>query len=210
MSKFNSAHNNYKGSFSRNANKKWNIKYDTSRSGKIYSELYELIACRVSKSTGNGQILIIGESKQSVIENVIYPMIRMFSTDLVSIISEDKGTVNILDKLVRILSIDEVSEGSTMLNDLEYVYGDGICDWSEHSFNILSNSLNNSNGIFDGVCFSLINKPWLIEFIDTEPDLYAESCTIYDSSVLNKANPATRGNLSFTDNEYYRYIMGDW
>ena len=82
----------------RCATHRWNIKQGATRSGKTFLDYY-LIPKRIMNCKGNGLIVLLGNTRNTLDRNILEPMRSIWGDELVGKISSD-NTVMLFSKKV--------------------------------------------------------------------------------------------------------------
>ena len=190
------------------ANKRWNIKYGATRSGKTYLDYY-MIPKRIREREGlDGLILIIGNTKQTLTRNVIEPM-RQIWGDEVSGISYD-GVCTIFGQKVWCMGADSVNAVDRLRGaSLKYCYGDEIVTWDQGVFEMLKSRLDHPYSVFDGTCNPEGSDHWLKAFLDSGADIFAQQYTLDDNPYLDE-NVKAAIKQEYSGIFYERYVLGRW
>lgn len=166
--------------FWNGATKRWNIKTGATRSGKTYLDYY-MIPRRIRACTGNGLILLLGNTKGTLERNILAPMRSIWGDGLVGPIRFD-NTVDLFGKRCYALGADKVSQVAKIQGaGFEYVYGDEITTWHKDVFQMLKSRLDKPNSCFDGTCNPAGPNHWLKEFLDSNADIYQQAYVIDDN-----------------------------
>ena len=196
--------------FLDNANRRWNVKYGATRSGKTYLD-YFVIPKRVRSVTGKqGLIVILGNTKGTLQRNVIEPLQDIWGTELVSDIKSD-NTAFLFGEKAYCLGADNIKHVNKIRGaSFKYCYGDEVATWNEEVFQMLKSRLDKSYSKFDGTCNPEGPSHWFKKFLDGNADIYQQKYTLYDNPFLDKEvlqNLETeyRGTVFFD-----RYVLGDW
>ena len=196
--------------FLDNANRRWNVKYGATRSGKTYLDYY-VIPKRIRNVTGKqGLIVILGNTKGTLQRNVIEPLQNIWGTELVSDIKSD-NTAFLFGEKSYCLGADNIKHVNKIRGaSFKYCYGDEVATWNEEVFQMLKSRLDKPYSKFDGTCNPEGPSHWFKKFLDGNADIYQQKYTLYDNPFLDKEvlqNLETeyRGTVFFD-----RYILGDW
>ena len=179
--------------FLDNANRRWNIKYGATRSGKTYLDYY-VIPKRIRNGIGNpGLTVILGNTKGTLqrikADNTAY----LFGEKCYCLGADNKKHINKI-------------RGPSF----KYCYGDEIATWDEGVFQMLKSRLDKPYSKFDGTCNPEGPSHWFKKFLDSDADIYQQKYTLYDNpflakEVLQALETEYRGTVFFD-----RYILGDW
>ena len=196
--------------FLDNANRRWNIKYGATRSGKTYLDYY-VIPKRIRNVVGQqGLIVILGNTKGTLQRNIIEPLQNIWGTELVSDIKSD-NTALLFGEKAYCLGADNIKHVNKIRGaSFKYCYGDEVATWNEEVFQMLKSRLDKPYSKFDGTCNQEGPSHWFKKFLDGNADIYQQKYTLYDNPFLDKEvlqNLETeyRGTVFFD-----RYILGDW
>lgn len=192
-----------------NATHRWNIKQGATRSGKTFLDYY-LIPKRIMNCSGNGLILLLGNTRGTLNRNILEPMRNIWGKELVGKISTD-NTVMMFGKKVHTLGADKISQVQKLQGaGIEYCYGDEITTWCEEVFSMLKSRLDKPNSLFDGTCNPDSPNHWFKKFLDSDADIFLQHYTI-DDNPFN--SPVFVENLKkeYLGTVYYdRFILGKW
>ena len=196
--------------FLDNANRRWNVKYGATRSGKTYLDYY-VIPKRIRNSIGKpGLTVILGNTKGTLQRNIIEPLQDIWGTELVSDIKSD-NTAFLFGEKAYCLGADNIKHVNKIRGaSFKYCYGDEVATWNEEVFQMLKSRLDKSYSKFDGTCNPEGPSHWFKKFLDGNADIYQQKYTLYDNPFLDKEvlqNLETeyRGTVFFD-----RYVLGDW
>lgn len=195
----------------RNATHRWNIKTGATRSGKTYLDYAVVIPKRVLDCTGNGLIVMLGNTQGSVNRNVLEPMRGIWGARRVGNIRASDNTVAMFGKRVYVLGADKVSSVSKIQGQgMEYCYGDEVTTWHEDVFQMLKSRLDKPNSVFDGTCNPAGPKHWFKGFLDSDADIYQQAFTIDDNPFL-PPKFVTELKKEYAGTVFYdRFILGRW
>lgn len=196
--------------FLNNANRRWNIKYGATRSGKTYLDYY-VIPKRIRNVAGQqGLIVILGNTKGTLQRNVIEPLQNIWGTELVSDIKSD-NTAFLFGEKAYCLGADNIKHVNKIRGaSFKYCYGDEVATWKEEVFQMLKSRLDKPYSKFDGTCNPEGPSHWFKKFLDSDADIYQQKYTLYDNpflakEVLQALETEYRGTVFFD-----RYILGEW
>ena len=196
--------------FLDNADRRWNVKYGATRSGKTYLDYY-VIPKRIRNVTGKqGLIVILGNTKGTLQRNVIEPLQDIWGMELVSDIKSD-NTALLFGEKAYCLGADNIKHVNKIRGaSFKYCYGDEVATWNEEVFQMLKSRLDKSYSKFDGTCNPEGPSHWFKKFLDGNADIYQQKYTLYDNPFLDKEvlrNLETeyKGTVFFD-----RFILGDW
>lgn len=196
--------------FLDNANRRWNVKYGATRSGKTYLDYY-VIPKRIRNVKGkSGLIVILGNTKGTLQRNVIEPLQNIWGTQLVSDIKSD-NTAFLFGEKCYCLGADNKKHINKIRGpSFKYCYGDEVATWDEGVFQMLKSRLDKSYSKFDGTCNPEGPSHWFKKFLDSDADIFQQRYTLYDNpflakEVLQSLETEYKGTVFFD-----RYILGDW
>ena len=196
--------------FLDNANRRWNIKYGATRSGKTYLDYY-VIPKRIRNVSGQqGLIAILGNTKGTLQRNVIEPLQNIWGTELVSDIKAD-NTALLFGEKCYCLGADNVKHINRIRGpSFKYCYGDEVATWNEGVFQMLKSRLDKPYSKFDGTCNPEGPSHWFKKFLDSDADIFQQKYTLYDNpflakEVLQALETEYKGTVFFD-----RYILGEW
>lgn len=196
--------------FLDNANRRWNVKYGATRSGKTYLDYY-VIPKRIRNITGKqGLVVILGNTKGTLQRNVIEPLQNIWGTELVSDIKSD-NTAFLFGEKAYCLGADNIKHVNKIRGaSFKYCYGDEVATWNEEVFQMLKSRLDKPYSKFDGTCNPEGPSHWFKKFLDGNADIYQQKYTLYDNpflakEVLQNLETEYRGTVFFD-----RYVLGEW
>ena len=196
--------------FLDNADRRWNVKYGATRSGKTYLDYY-VIPKRIRNVTNEqGLIVILGNTKGTLQRNVIEPLQDIWGTELVSDIKSDNTAFLFGEKCYCLGADNKKHINKIRGSSFKYCYGDEVATWDEGVFQMLKSRLDKSYSKFDGTCNPEGPSHWFKKFLDGDADIYQQKYTLYDNpflakEVLQNLETEYRGTVFFD-----RYILGDW
>lgn len=196
--------------FLDNANRRWNVKYGATRSGKTHLDYY-VIPKRIRKvSNEQGLNVILGNTKGTLQRNIIEPLQTIWGTELVSDIKSD-NTALLFGEKCYCLGADNIKHVNKIRGaSFKYCYGDEVATWNPEVFQMLKSRLDKPYSKFDGTCNPEGPSHWFKKFLDSGADIYQQKYTLYDNpflakEVLENLEMEYRGTVFFD-----RYILGDW
>lgn len=171
---------------------------------------YYLIPKRIRACTGNGLIVLIGNTKGTLTRNILDPMRNIWGEELVGNAGSD-GCVKLFGKKCYIIGADRCSQSSKLQGaGIEYCYGDEITTWNEQVFTMLKSRLDKPNSIFDGTCNPDNPGHWFKKFLDSDADIFCQHYTI-DDNPFNSPGFVENLKKEYQGTIYYdRYILGNW
>lgn len=196
--------------FLDNANRRWNIKYGATRSGKTYLDYY-VIPKRIRNGIGKpGLTVILGNTKGTLQRNVIEPLQDIWGTELVSDIKSDNTAFLFGEKCYCLGADNKKHINKIRGSSFKYCYGDEVATWDEGVFQMLKSRLDKPYSKFDGTCNPEGPSHWFKKFLDGDADIYQQKYTLYDNpflakEVLQNLETEYKGTVFFD-----RYILGDW
>ena len=191
------------------ANHRWNIKQGATRSGKTFLDYY-LIPKRIISTTGNGLIVLLGNTRGTLNRNILEPMRNIWGNELVGSVSSD-NTLMMFNRKVHVLGADKVSQVQKLQGaGIEYCYGDEITTWNEDVFSMLKSRLDKPNSMFDGTCNPDSPNHWFKKFLDSDADIYLQHYII-DDNPFNSPEFVRNLKKEYANTVYYdRFILGKW
>lgn len=198
--------------YMRNATHRWNVKCGATGSGKSFLDFY-FIAKRIGECTGQGLIVLIGNTRSTLNRNILEPMRAIYNDDKheeIGNIRQD-GTCMMFGKKVFCFGADKVNsvqkiQGAT----IEYAYGDEVTTWAKEVFEMLKSRLRCPNSKFDGTCNPDSPNHWFKQFLDSDADIYQQHYTIDDNPFL-PIEFVENLKMEYAGSVYYkRFILGLW
>mgnify|MGYP005772205459 FL=1 len=196
--------------FLDNANRRWNIKYGATRSGKTHLDYYVIPKRIRSVANKQGLIAILGNTKGTLQRNIIEPLQSIWGSELVSDIKAD-NTALLFGEKCYCLGADTTKHINRIRGpSFKYCYGDEVATWNEGVFQMLKSRLDKPYSKFDGTCNPEGPSHWFKKFLDSDADIFQQKYTLYDNpflakEVLQSLETEYRGTVFFD-----RYILGDW
>ena len=189
---------------------RWNIKTGATRSGKTFLDIAYVIPKRIMMCRGEGLIVLLGNTKGTLERNVLSPMRRIWSAELVGKIGSD-NTAMLFGKEVYCLGAEKITQVSKLQGaGFEYCYGDEITTWHLDVFEMLKSRLSCDHSHFDGTCNPAGPTHWLKAFLDSDADVYKQAYTIDDNPFLSAAF-MVQLKKEYAGTVYYnRFILGQW
>ena len=149
----------------REASRRWNIKTGATGSVKTFLDFY-LLPKRIRSCTGQGLIMLIGNTRGTLNRNILDPLRGIYGEDLVGEIRSD-NTAELFGKKCYCMGADKVNQVARIQGaTIEYCYGDEITTWSQEVFEMLKSRLRTPRSCFDGTCNPADPEHWLKKFID--------------------------------------------
>lgn len=172
---------------------------------------FYLIPRRIRAVKGlDGLYVILGNSQMTIQRNIIEPLQKIYTTDLVSDIKSNNIAYMFGEK-VYCIGADKKSQTEKLQgSSIKYCYGDEVVTWSQEVFRMLQSRLDKSYSRFDGTCNPEGPEHWFKQFIDSDADIFYQQYTLYDNPFLT---PEFIHNLEleYRNSVYFdRYIMGMW
>lgn len=196
--------------FLDNANRRWNIKYGATRSGKTFLDYYVIPKRIRNVASEQGLNVILGNTKGTLQRNVIEPLQKIWGTELVSDIKSD-NTAFLFGEKCYCLGADNIKHVNKIRGaSFRYCYGDEVATWNQEVFEMLKSRLDKPYSKFDGTCNPEGPSHWLKKFLDSNADIYQQQYTLYhnpflDKKVLHDLETEYQGTVFFD-----RYILGEW
>ena len=196
--------------FLDNANRRWNVKYGATRSGKTYLDYYVIPKRIRNVIDQQGLTVILGNTKGTLQRNIIEPLQKIWGTELVSDIKSD-NTAFLFGEKTYCLGADNIKHVNKIRGaSFKYCYGDEVATWNPEVFEMLKSRLDKPYSKFDGTCNPEGPSHWFKKFLDGNADIYQQKYTLYDNpflakEVLQNLETEYKGTIFFD-----RYILGDW
>ena len=189
---------------------RWNIKTGATGSGKSWLDYTLMLPYRIRSCTGEGLIVMIGNTRGTLARNILDPMRAIYGPDMVGIIKSD-NTADLFGKKVYCLGADKVNQVARIQGaTIEYCYGDEITTWSQEVFEMLKSRLRTERSCFDGTCNPADPEHWMKKFLESDADIFLQEYTIYDNPYLPKGF-VDELCKEYAGTVYYdRYILGKW
>lgn len=196
--------------FFQNATHRWNFKTGATRSGKTHMDYY-VIPKRIRNCTGNGLIVLIGNTQGTLERNIFEPMRSMFGDTLVGKVRGSSNTIRLFGRKCFAFGADKKTAVDRLRGSgIEYCYGDEVATWNEEVFNMLKSRLDKPNSTFDGTCNPEGPTHWLKKFLDSDADIYQQAYQIYDNPFLARSFVENL-EREYAGTVYFdRYILGRW
>lgn len=190
------------------ADRRWNILYGATRSGKTHVSYY--LALKHIFEHYDDNILFVGKTINTIDRNVFDVMRRLFPNRIGDLI--DKKKINIFGKWCYVVGAnDERAITKIQGMGIGYAYCDELTTFPENFFAMLKSRLDAPNACCDATCNPESPSHFVKAFIDNkELDIYSEHFAIYDNDFLE---PEFIRNL---ENEYRgtiyfdKWILGNW
>lgn len=196
--------------FLNNANRRWNIKYGATRSGKTHLDFYVIPKRIRNVANEKGLNVILGNTKGTLQRNIIEPLQDIWGTELVSDIKSD-NTAFLFGEKCYCLGADNIKHVNKIRGaSFKYCYGDEVATWNKEVFEMLKSRLDKSYSKFDGTCNPEGPSHWFKKFLNGNADIYQQKYTLYDNpflakEVLHNLETEYQGTVFFD-----RYILGEW
>lgn len=196
--------------FWANATHRWNVKTGATRSGKTYMDYYVIPRRLLAVRGKEGLAVILGNTRETIRRNIIYPMQAIYGTSRVSNIRSD-NSASLFGERVFCLGADNIAHVDKLRGaSIKYCYGDEVTTWNADVFEMLKSRLDKPYSCFDGTCNPDSPYHWFKRFLDSDADIYQQAYTIDDNPYLD---PVFVANLKkeYAGTVYYqRYILGRW
>ena len=194
----------------KNANKRWNMLYGATRSGKTQGSFY-LIPLRIQEHW-NGNILFVGKTVNTLERNVFDPMREIYGQEHVGKLIDKKEIIIFGKKCYVVGANDERSEQKIRGMSVSYCYCDEITTYPETFFQMLKSRLDKPGAKCDATCNPESPSHFIKQHIDKTEEqwIYAEHFTIYDNPFLDSnfvkaLESEYRGTIYFE-----KWILGNW
>ncbi len=194
----------------KNAHARWNIKTGATGAGKTYVDLIYTIPKRIRMNAGrSGLIVLMGNTRGTLMRNIIRPMQDIYGAALVGDIRQD-NTVILFGEKCYCLGADSARHVNRVRGaTFKYLYGDEAATWNYDVFQIVKSRLRESYSCADLTCNPDSPFHWFKKFIDSDADIYKQSYTI-DDGALSK-NIIDNLKREYAGTVYYdRFILGKW
>lgn len=190
------------------ANRRWNILYGATRSGKTHVSYY--LALKHVFEHYDDNILFAGKTLNTLDRNVFDVMRNLFPHRVSPII--DKRKIIIFGKTCYVVGAnDERAITKIQGVGLGYAYLDELTTFPENFFEMLKSRLDAPNACCDATCNPESPSHFVKTFIDNpNVDCYSEHFTIYDNDFLPQdfvraLENEYRGTIYFD-----KWILGKW
>ena len=196
--------------FFREANSRWNVKTGATRSGKTYMDLY-LIPKRIRAVAGlPGDVVLLGNTKETLRANIIQPMQDIWGDKLVTDIGSDNYAY-LFGERVRCIGASKITANNRLRgSSIKYCYGDEVVTWHPEPFTMLKSRLDRSYSKCDLTCNPEGKLHWFKQFLDSDADIYCQKYTI-DDNPFNDPTFVQELKKEYAGTVYYdRYILGEW
>lgn len=193
----------------KNAHHRWNVKTGATRSGKTFLDYY-VIPYRIRKCTGKGDIVILGNTRQTANRNVIEPLRKIWGSYFVGNLKQD-GSIMLFGKKCYVFgACIKAYKVQLQGMSVEYAYGDEISTWHVEVFEMLKSRMDKEGACFDGTCNPDNPSHWFKAFLDSDADIYQQSYNIDDNPYNNPVFVADL-KKEYRGTVYYdRFILGLW
>ena len=196
--------------FFREAKTRWNVKTGATRSGKTYMDLY-LIPKRIRAVKGlPGDVVLIGNTKETLQANIIQPLQEIWGSNVVSDIGSN-NYCNMFGEKVRCIGASKITANDKLRGSaIKYCYGDEVVTWHPEPFTMLKSRLDKPYSKCDLTCNPEGKLHWFKQFLESKAKIYCQKYTIDDNPFLD---PEIVENLKqeYAGTVYYdRYIKGEW
>lgn len=195
----------------QHCSRRWCIKIGAVRSGKTFLDYAAVVPKRVIACRGEGQILLMGVTQQTVNRNLLEPMRDTWGIDLVSQIRHD-NSISIFGRKAYVLGADKKTAVDKIRGmTLEYAYVDEAVGINKEVFDMLKSRLSTAHAHCDCTANPADPGHWFKKFLDT-PDLdaYIQHYTIEDNPHLTKEYVENLKKEYAGTVFYNRYILGQW
>ena len=191
------------------ANRRWNILYGATRSGKTHVSYFTALK-HIREHYDDG-VLFAGKTLNTLDRNVFDPMRQIFGNEYIGDIIKNRE-INIFGKRCYCVGAnDERAITKIQGTGLGYAYLDELTTYPENFFQMLKSRLDKPGACCDATCNPESPSHFVKSFIDTPGlDVYAEHFTIYDNPYLPKdfveaLENEYRGTIYFD-----KWILGNW
>lgn len=192
--------------------KRWNISVGAVRSGKTHLDYFR-IPRRIMNADSAGTVALIGCTEGTLERNILAPMRRMYTEELVGRI-KDGGAVRLFGRDCYALGASRSGAADKLQgSSLAYCYGDEITTWDEAVFRMVMSRLDRKTSLFDGSCNPSYPTHWFKRFLDKESecgDIRISTFTLDDNTFL-PAEFVAALKREYAGSVYYdRFILGRW
>lgn len=197
----------------RNANRRWNILYGATRSGKTVVS-YSTSLKHIKEHYGDN-ILFAGKTLNTLDRNVFEEMRKKFGDRHIGKIVDKKEITIFGKKCYCVGANDDRAITKIQGLGLGYAYLDEVTTYPENFFNMLKSRLDAPNACCDATCNPEAPSHFIKQFIDKvskekPEDMYAEHFTIYDNPFLDP-NFVTSLESEYKGTIYFdKWILGKW
>lgn len=193
----------------KKADKRWNILYGATRSGKTHVSYF--LALKHIREHWNDNILFAGKTINTLDRNVFDVMRSLFGEKHIGKIV-DKKSITIFGKKCYVVGAnDERAITKIQGVGLGYAYLDELTTFPENFFQMLKSRLDTQGACCDATCNPESPSHFVKQFIDKpDVDCYAEHFTLYDNPYLpadfvSALEAEYRGTIYFD-----KWILGNW
>lgn len=195
----------------RNADKRWNILYGATRSGK--TKVSFSLALKHIREHYDDNILFVGKTLNTIDRNVFDEMRKDFGAAHIGDIVGNRE-ITIFGKRCHVVGAnDERAITKIQGMGIGYAYCDELTTYPENFFQMLKSRLDAKNACCDATCNPESPSHFVKQFID-KPEVagtvYAEHFDIYDNPFLppefvSSLENEYRGTIYFD-----KWILGNW
>ena len=170
-----------------------------------------MIPKRIQACKGQGQILFLGVTQQSINRNVLEPMRDIWGEHLVSQIHYD-NSITIFGRKAFVLGADKRPSMDKIRGmSVEYAYCDEAVGYNKDVFDMLKSRLSCPHSCCDITANPEDPGHWFKQFIDNPKiDAYIQTYTIDDNPTLDPKVVTDLKNEYAGTVFYSRYILGHW
>lgn len=193
----------------RNANKRWNILYGATRSGKTHVSYF--LAIKHLREHWNDNALFVGKTVNTLDRNVFVEMRKKLGGRYVSEIIDKKYIILFGKKCYVVGANDERAITKIQGLGLGYAYLDEVTTYPENFFEMLKSRLDAPNACCDATCNPESPSHFIKQFIDKEGlEVYSEHFCLYDNPFLpadfvRNLENEFRGTIYFD-----KWVLGKW
>lgn len=195
----------------RNCNKRWNILYGATRSGKTVVSYFTSV--KHIHEHYNDNILFVGKTLNTIERNVFGEMRKLFGSEYIGEIKNNRE-IDIFGKTCFVVGAnDERAITKIQGSGLGYAYCDELTTYPQNFFEMLKSRLDKANSCCDATCNPESPSHFVKQFLDNpnvQDQVYAEQFTIYDNTTLSQEF------ITSLENEYRgtiyfdKWILGKW
>lgn len=173
-------------------------------------DLY-LIPKRIRAVAGlPGDVVLLGNTKETLRANIIQPMQDIWGDKLVTDIGSDNYAW-LFGERVRCIGASKITANNRLRgSSIKYCYGDEVVTWHPEPFTMLKSRLDRSYSKCDLTCNPEGKLHWFKQFLDSDADIYCQKYTI-DDNPFNDPTFVQELKKEYAGTVYYdRYILGEW
>lgn len=194
-----------------NANKRWNILYGATRSGKT-TVTFPLALHHISEHLQDN-ILFSGKTLNTIERNVFGEMRKLFGEEHIGTIVNNREITIFGKKCFVVGANDDRAITKIQGMGIGYAYCDELTTYPENFFQMLKSRLDKANACCDATCNPESPSHFVKQFLDNpnvQESIYSEQFTLYDNTFLapdfvQALENEYRGTIYFD-----KWILGKW